>query len=162
MRVAIVVVFLLILTARAGLAAEPAEIELRDGSVIRAEIISLQDDIYTVKSETLGTIRIEKSRIRSIRMGSGDTAGKSVSPPAPAPDVTAQIKTQAEAMMRDPSIMDTISSLSQDEDVMRVMQDPAIMKAVKEGDIASLMSNDKFMQILNDPNVQAIVKKVSP
>ena len=58
--------------------------------------------------------------------------------------------------------MDKISSLSQDADVMRVMQDPAIMKAIEEGDIASLMSNDKFMQILNDPTIQAIVKKASP
>jgi hypothetical protein len=162
MRVAIVIVFLLILMARTGLAAEPAEIELRDGSIIRAEIISLQDDFYTVKSQTLGTIRIEKSRIKSIRMGPGDTAGKSVTTPSPAPDVAAQVKTQAEALMRDPSIMDTISSLTQNEDVMRVMQDPAIMKAINEGDIATLMSNDKFMQILNDPNIQAIVKKASP
>ncbi len=162
MRVAIVVVFLLILMAQAGLAAQPAEIELSDGSVIRAEIISLQDDFYTVKSQALGTIRIETSRIKSIRMGPGDMAGKSGSTPSPAPDVTAQIKTHAEALMRDPSIMDTISSLSQNEDVMRVLQDPAILKAVNEGDVKSLMSNDKFMQILNDPNIQAIVKKASP
>ena len=162
MRVAIAVVFLLILMAGEGLAAEPAEIELRDGSVIRAEIISLQGDFYTVKSQTLGTISIEKSRIRSIRFGSGDTAAQSVSTSSPTLDVATQIKTLAEAMEGDQSIMDKISSLSQDADVMRVMQDPAIMKAIEAGDIASLMSNDKFMQILNNPTIQAIVRKGSP
>jgi len=74
MKVVGIVTVLLFILAGQAFAAEPAEINLRDGSVIRAEVISLQDGLYTLKSETLGTIVIEKSQISSIKMGTGDPA----------------------------------------------------------------------------------------
>lgn len=171
MKIAVAVVSLLFSLVGQGFAAEPAEINLRDGSVIRAEVISLQDGLYTLKSETLGTIIIEQSRISSIKMGSGDPAGKqggtpsSITPnvaPQTAPDITAQINTMREAMMGDQSIMNKLSSLTNYPDVMRAAQDPEIMKDVVSGDVTALMSNDKFMQLLNNPTIQEIIKKVSP
>jgi len=172
MKVAEIVTFLLFILAGQGFAAEPAEINLRDGSVIRAEVISLQDGLYTLKSETLGTIVIEKSRISSIKMGTGDPARTNVSTPSSitpnvdpqtgVPNTTAQINTMRDAMMGDQSIMNNLSSLTNDPDVMRAAQDPEIMKDVASGDVTALMSNDKFMQLLNNPAIQEIIKKVSP
>jgi len=167
MKIAIVVIFLLMFTARVGMAADAARYELRDGSIIRAEIISLQDGHYTLQSETLGTIRIEKSRIRSITMGAAKPADKSVTTSSPTPDASApaasaRIENLSKAIMADPGMMDRLSSLSQDPDVMQVLRDPEIMKAVNAGDLASLMSNQKFMQMLNNSTIQDIVKQVSP
>ncbi len=172
MKVAAIVTFMLFILAGQAFAAEPAEINLRDGSVIRAEVISLQDGLYTLRSETLGTIVIEKSKISSIKMGAGDPARTHVSTPssitpnaAPqtaAPNITAQINTMRDAMMSDQSIMNNLSSLTNDPDVMRAAQDPEIMKDLASGDVTALMSNDKFMQLLNNPAIQETIKKVSP
>ena len=172
MKVAAIVTFLLFILAGQGFAAEPAEINLSDGSVIRAEVISLQDGLYTLKSETLGTITIEQSRISSIKMGSGDPEGRHGSTPSSitpnvaqqtaVPNITAQINTMREAMMGDQSTMKKLSSLINDPDVMRAAQDPEIMKHIASGDVTALMSNDKFMQLLNNPTIQEIIKEVSP
>lgn len=61
---ALLLVGVLISTVSAG---EIGEVELIDGSVIRGEIISSKGGIYTLKSDTLGTVKIEESKIRAIR-----------------------------------------------------------------------------------------------
>jgi len=172
MKIAVIVIFLLFILASQGFASEPAEIVLRDGSVIRAEVISLQDGVYTLKSESLGTIIIEQSRIASIKMGSGMSPDRHASTPSSTrpevasqtaePNVVGQINTMREVLMSDQSIMEKLSSLSNDPELMRVVQDPEIMKSVTSGDIKALMANDKFMQLLNDPKIQEISKKISP
>ncbi len=47
-------------------AGEVREVELNDGSVICGEIVSSEGGIYTLKSSTLGTVKIEESKIRVI------------------------------------------------------------------------------------------------
>ena len=54
-------------------AAETREIELTDGSVVTGEVVSLSGGIYTIRSTTLGTLRIEASKVRVIRL-KGSTA----------------------------------------------------------------------------------------
>ena len=172
MKITVIVIFLLFVLAGQGFASKPAEIILRDGSVIHAEVISLQDGVYTLKSKSLGTIIIEQSRIAGIKMGSGMSTDRrastpssitpQVAPQTAEPDVIGQINTMREVLMSDQSIMDKLSSLSNDPELMRVVQDPEIMKSVISGDIKALMANDKFMQLLNDPNIQEISKKISP
>ena len=39
---------------------------LRDGTVIHGEIKALQDDVYTVETDSLGTVRVRKQDIRAI------------------------------------------------------------------------------------------------
>ena len=48
-------------------AGEIKEIELSNGSRILGEITSLEGDFYTIESMDLGTVRIEKSKVRAIR-----------------------------------------------------------------------------------------------
>jgi hypothetical protein len=170
MKITVIVILLLLIFAGRGFAAEPAVIVLRDGSVIHAEITSIHDGLYTLKSESLGTINIQQSLIASIKIEPGGPAGNHGSTPMtpnPAPqkaepNVTTQIKALREAMMGDKAVMDKISALSNDPDVMRAVQDPEIMKDVVSGDIAALLSNSKFKELLNNPKIQEIIKKVSP
>lgn len=48
-------------------AGETGELELIDGSVICGEISSSEGGFYTLTSDTLGTVKIEKSKIQAIR-----------------------------------------------------------------------------------------------
>jgi hypothetical protein len=56
---------LAVCTAYAG---EVKEVELNDGTVITGEIVSLNNGVYTIKSESLGTTKLSESKVRSIRM----------------------------------------------------------------------------------------------
>ena len=150
--VSVILVFLALAAAAPVVyAADTREIELNDGSVITGEIVSLSGGIYTVKSSTLGTLRIEASNIRVIRL-QGSAASN---------DIGGQVKSFQNKMLGDNDIMNAIRALQNDPDLQKILQDPEIMKAVQTGDIATLMRNPEFMKLLNKKAVQDINKKLA-
>jgi hypothetical protein len=152
-RIVLVILVFLALAAAATVvnAAESREIELTDGSVITGEVVSLSGGIYTVRSATLGTLRIESSKIRVIGLQGAAVPG----------DAGDQVKALEDKMLSDSEIMDAIHALQNDPDLQKILQDPEIMKAVQAGDIGTLMKNPEFMKLLNKQAVQDINKKLA-
>jgi hypothetical protein len=152
-----IVCFLLCLSLVAGTvhAGEIREIELIDGSIITGEVLSLAGGIYTIKSESLGTIKLEDSKIRAIRTKS------SLGGPALSNENSGtEVKSLQDKMMNDKEIMGMIQSLQNDPEFKKILEDPEMMKAVNSGDVAALMANPRFMKLLNNQTVQEIEKKV--
>ncbi len=138
-----------------ALAGEVREIELTDGSVLTGEVLSLSGGIYTVKTDSLGTIKLEEKKIRAIRVKSpsGGTASATTGSGA-------DVRALQEKMMSDKDVVTMIQSLQNDPDFKKLLEDPEVMKAVQSGDIATLMANPQFMKLLNNPTVRDIEKKV--
>jgi hypothetical protein len=147
----VILVFLAVTAATSVNASETREIELTDGSVITGEIVSLSGGVYTIKSATLGTLRIESSTVRLIRLQGSASPG----------DAAGQIKSLENKMLGDTEIMETIRALQNDPDFQKILQDPEIMKAVQSGDIAALTRNPDFMKLLNKQSVQDIGRKLT-
>jgi hypothetical protein len=140
--------FLLLLIQNAS-AAELKVIELTDGSTIAGEVLSLANGVYTIKSDSLGTVKLEASQIRTIRATSSGANAAS----------TQEVKALTEKMLSDQEIMVLIQSLQNDPDFKKVLEDPVIMKAVSEGDISALTANPRFMKLLDNATVKAIGQK---
>jgi len=137
----------------------PTELELIDGSVLTGEITSFREGVYTVRSPSLGTIEINESQIRVIRVQQSErTTGKTLRPTNSVIDK--ELKTLHESMTSDQEIMQMILSLQNDPDIQALLQDAAIMEAVNSGDINTLMANPKFRKILENPDIQQIQRKV--
>ena len=146
----ILILFGLIIGISSVLASEMRQIELTDGSVISGEIVSLSKGVYTVRSETLGTLQIRESKIRTIRTkgpGREDTGD--------------QARSVQQMMMGDSDVMSMVKSLQSDPDFQEILRDPEVIKAAQAGDIAALMTNPKFMKLLNKQAVQQIKNKIS-
>ena len=119
-------------------AAARSRIELVDGSVITGEVVSLSGGVYTVRSATLGTLRIKASDILVISMrGAGDGSYE-----------RAEGQTFEEQTPDDAEILSLIHALQNDPDMQKLVQDPAITKAVQAGDIGALMGNPEFTKLL--------------
>lgn len=141
------------------LAGEAREIELNDGSVIYGEIVSLSGGIYTLKSSSLGTVKIEESKIRAIRLKPSSEA-KIEQGNSAQTSTEAQVKVLRQLMTGDKEIISMILSLLNDPDVQKILEDPSIIKAVNSGDIEALISNPEFMKLLDNPAIKDISRKI--
>ena len=142
-----------------GLAGEQKQIELGDGSVVSGEIMSLRDGIYTIQSKSLGTLKIPASEIRAIDHHVGVKGSEDASD-TPASDSGSDLQAVILMMMKDKEVMEMIQSLQQDPEFQKILEDPAVMNAVKRGDTSALMRNPKFMKLLSHPKVQEIRDKI--
>ena len=145
----------LILLLCANVFAEAQEIELKDGSIIAGEIISLSNGIYTIESNSLGNIKLKKSQIRTIRSKS-NRGGNSSSLPV----VNNTVQALQDTIMSQPDLMTMIMALQNDPDIRMALQDSKVMNAVMSGNINALMDNPAFQRILENPRVQAISREI--
>lgn len=134
-------------------AAEIKDIELTDGSIITGEILSLNNGVYTIRTGSLGTLKINDAKVRSIRPQNTATSRQS--------GQTGDVKILQDKMMSDQEIMGMIQSLKDDPQFIKILEDPEIMNAVKSGDTAALMANPKFLQLLHNPTVRDIQQKIA-
>ena len=145
--------------------AEKRKIDLTDGSVIEAEVQSLSNGVYDVRSDTLGAMKIESSKVRKIESVGAPIAspisGRSVASPASeAPDLATKAAQIKDEMTNNPEIMKIINGLISDPNFQAASQDPEIVKAAQSGDVQALTSNKKFMSLLSDPKVGEIKGKL--
>jgi len=137
-------------------AGELSEIELTDGSMIRGEIISFSNGVYTVKSGSVGTVRIDESNVQLIRVKSDRSPTRELSDSS----LSSEAQALQQLMMSDEQLLNNILSLQNDPDVQEILNDPAIVRAVNSGNIDALISNPKFMQLLVNPKIQSITREV--
>lgn len=133
-----------------------SRLELKDGSVIQGEIVSMSNQTYTITNESMGTIQISADKIRSISV-----AESNATPSSPSSSNSKQEAALKTRMMNDPAIMSEIKKLAGDPEMIKAMQDPAILAAVMSGNTEALQSNENLMKIAQNPVVQNIHKKVS-
>ena len=152
--------FILIFLSSGVYAGEFSEIGLIDGSTIYGEILSFNDGIYTVKSSSLGTIKVAESDIREIRVQSANTKNREYASPGNS-SISPEVQALQTFMQNNQEIMAIIFSLQNDPDFQEIMSDPGILNAVNSGDIAALISNPKFMSLLNNHKIQEIQKKLA-
>jgi len=162
-RTHIILIFLTMLPAISisiANAGEPAEVELIDGSVVYGEIVSLKNGVYTIDSDSMGSLKISKSKIRAIRFRS-QGVNKDVRENSQKTDKSSNIQDVQKSLLADEDIFKIILSLQDDPKVQEILKDPDLMNSVQTGDIQSLMSNPKFMELLNHPKFKAINKKMA-
>lgn len=156
----ICVIILLVVLSAGVFAGEIREITLMDGSAIYGEIVSFNDGIYTIKSNSLGTIKIEESDIQQIRVKFRGVNKNEYDSPLDS-SLSSEVQTLQSLMKNDQAIMNMIVSLQNDPDFQEIMGDTDIINALNSGNIAALISNPKFMRLLDNEKVQQIQKKLA-
>jgi len=140
--------FLSVVFLSQAFAGETRTFELLDGSIITGEIVSYNNGTFILKSEILGNIRIEETKIRAIR----STKNERISGD--------EVLALQEKMMSNEKIFAMILSLQNDPEFQEILQDPEIMVAVSSGDINALLSNKKFLKLLENPAIQDIGRMI--
>src|SRR5687768_1985853 len=132
-----------VLLALASVALASATIELADGSRIQGEIQSIDNGVYTVLSPSLGTVHVRQSNIaRIVYGGSGSNeADSSDNSSARNDDLARDVLQLQTSLAQDPEAMKAILSLQSDPQIQAILSDPAIARAIQEGDYMNLLGN---------------------
>ena len=143
-----------------GVLASPT-IELKDGSRIEGEIRGIDNGVYTVSSPSIGTVHIAQTNIvRIVYSGdasnaAGTSSKSSKHDDALAPDIQ-QLQTR---LAQDPVAMQSIMSLQNDPQIQAILSDPAIMKAIQEGDFMGLLGNPKIQALESNEGLKQLLQQ---
>jgi len=146
------------------------EIELTDGSILRAEIVSMSQGVYRLRSDALGEFEIPEHRVQVIRSLREEAAGTRPAPTpevasdSPAEAVPAQTQTYSaedlqQVLQQDPAAMEKILSLQGDPLVQSILEDADTMQAIQAGDIGTLLNDPKIRALMSHPTVQGLSGK---
>ena len=143
-----------------GVLASPT-IELKDGSRIQGEIQSIDNGVYTVVSPSIGTVRVAQSNIARIVYSGDVSTATASSDKASARDdtLTRDIQQLQASLAQDPTALQSIMSLQSDPQIQAVLSDPAIVKAIEEGDFVSLLGNPKIQALESNEHLQQLVRQ---
>ncbi|MGR9090958.1 MAG: hypothetical protein ACU85U_10315 [Gammaproteobacteria bacterium] len=141
-----------LLATAAAQAGPPQDIELSDGSVVRAEVISMDGGTYVLRSETLGRLEMPAANIRSISSGKPAAQANAVSPS------TVQIDGIRKSIINDPEAMNKIQSLQDDPVVQNILNDSDTMRAISAGDLGTLMNDPKIKALMQHSTVQELTQ----
>jgi len=148
------VMFFLAILIPAWVHAAPVQyIEFSDGSRVRAEVISLDEGVYTLRSEMLGEMRIPADRIKSI--STQELAGTAAAPGLP---TQAQINSMRESLLQNPNTLAKIQSLQNDPLVKEILGDEAAMRAINSGDLETLINDPRFKALMEHSAVREITQ----
>ncbi len=149
--------------------AELNEIVLDDGSIIQAEVVSMTDGKYSLRSQSMGDFTIDAARVSQISKGGvnevkvSEMAVHNISaePAAVSSDAlkTKVANVQAD-IMKDPQAMQMVTSMASDPAITQLLDDPEIAAASKAGDIGALMRNPKFLAVMQDSRIQGMASKM--
>lgn len=128
------------------------DIELSDGSVVRAEVVSMDSGTYVLRSETLGRIEMPAAKISSISSGKVAQQANAVSP------TTVQIDGIRKSIINDPEAMNKIQSLQGDPVVQNILNDADTMRAISAGDLGTLMNDPKIKALMQHSTVQELTQ----
>ncbi|MEO8465693.1 MAG: hypothetical protein ABI640_10165 [Gammaproteobacteria bacterium] len=127
--------------------------------MIQGEVKSLQDGTYTVETASVGTLRVPKQEVRSISEGEQGATGPAPASSAgevfPEPQTLDAMKSR---ITQDPALLATVLALQNDPEVLAVLADPVIAKAIAAGDYAALMTNPKIVALLQNAQVREILE----
>jgi hypothetical protein len=161
----------------AALADDGSEIRivtLQDGSVIRAQVPGSSGGFYTVRSATLGEMKIPVENVVSI-MSATDPGAPSARPAVSAtPAGSAQqavsqtgvaglqsaLASQVRSFVSTSDGMAAVTQFSQNPDMKAVLSDPALAKAIQTGDYNALMNSPAVRRLMANPETKALIQGV--
>ena len=143
--------------------AQEQTITLRDGTVMKGELVQVVDGVYTIRSGSLGQTQIKADQIAGITNNHilpTIHTNQEASAPAAQGTTSSQMAQIQNTIMANPNMMADIQSIAADPEVLKLMSNPAIIQAATTKDVNALKNNPAAMQLMQNPKVQALIERL--
>jgi len=135
------------------------QVQLLDGSVIQAEIISFSNGVYKLRSESLGTISIAENRVESILPNKSKISGTPAQLETADPPVRQKIQGLQQKMTSDPKAMEMLLDLRKDPSMIGVLNDKDLMRAIQQGNLSTVIKNPKIQKLMKSKAVGDVIQR---
>jgi hypothetical protein len=158
----LLIFFLVFAGASIAHAQSTKTIILKDGSKLKGQIVSLEDGVYKIQNSNLGNIQVREENILSI-------SAEDFSQPTPAAPITGggasagfrnQVQEIQGSVMSDPALMEDISTLTQDPEFIKMLNDKELISDIYSYDPARIQSNPKLQQLMQNPKMRELIEKI--
>ena len=136
-----------------------SQIQLLDGSLIQAEIISFSNGVYKLRSESLGTLSIAEDRVQSIRPNLPQIPGTPNQLQAADPAVGQKVQGLQQKLISDPTTMDMLLDLQSDPSMSSVLKDKELMRAIQQGNISKVVKNPKIKKLMKSKALEKVIQR---
>ncbi len=139
-----------------GADAGESQIELRDGSQVRAELISVDGGYYLLRSATLGEVRVRETDVVSIRpLASGGYPAF-----APGPANAGEVAAIQQQLLGNAGLLQLVETLQGDPEIQAALSDPDFMRSVLAGDYQSIRADPRLQSLMAHPLIQSILAQM--
>lgn len=125
-------------------------VKLKDGSIMRAKILSKDKDVYRFETASLGVVSVKE----------GDVA--MIMDPESGAVPQGEVDKYQKKIMGNPAVLGAVQDLSQDPQVLEMFQDPQLRDAIMRQDVEYLKNSEKFQKFTRHPSVEKIVAEIGP
>jgi hypothetical protein len=135
--------------------AENIALKLKDGSIVKGELLSFVEGTYTLKSASLGLIEVESDKVGAIGSSAdsvfdGDVVG----------NTHTNISDIITVLTQDKDIMSMIMALQNSPDVAAILADAEVMQAIQSMNYEALENHPKIKNLMRNAQINAIQKKI--
>ncbi len=155
--------------------AETKAVTLKDGSVIKGELVSFENGTYKIKTANLGDLELAEANVVSVANESmampvqqAPQAAQGLIPQAGAGtgNFSSQVSAMQNQIMANPDSMQAIAAMAEDPEIMGLLSDPAFVQqltAAMSGQNVEAVANDpRIQKLMNNPKMRALVEQIQP
>ena len=138
-------------------------IKLKDGSVLKGNVLQLSDGVYTFETSNLGEVDIEESDILSITSSelSGSSSGGSITTSdVQKRELQKQVQQIKGTILADEEILTEIQNMVEDESIKTLLSDPQLLKDVMSFDQQKIEQNTNVQELMDNPKMQELMDKI--
>ena len=136
-----------------------SQVQLLDGTLIQAEIISFSNGVYKLRSESLGTISVAEDRVQSIRPNKSQISGTPAQLETADPLVGQKVQGLQQKLTSDPKTMEMLLDLGNDPSMIGVLNDKDLMRAIQQGNLSTVIKNPKIQKLMKSKAVGEVIQR---
>ena len=152
------VLFFLLLGTCLCFASPTRIITLKDGSVLKGEILGFSDGQYTVNTPNLGQIKLKDADI--LRIDSPGNAAAASTNAQPSSSLKSQVQQIQGKVLQDKNLVNEFQNLLQDPKIIQLLSDPSFVKDIMSYDEETIRNNPGVQQLLQNSQIQQLMKEI--
>ena len=144
--------------------------QLKDGSSLKGQLVSFNQGIYVVSTQSMGEIQLKEADVAGIVEEGAQIAPGAVgqNPQVPTvasqPNFSSQMQQVQQQLLSDPQMSQQLQNLAQDPNITELLSDPQLVQeitaAVNSGSPQSIQQNPKVQQLMENDKMKQLIQQL--